>query len=187
MRFSKDKTRISKIWFWSEKIWERKREVGIIWILNRKQLFSLWFLLQIRRFKFVWMQRTILNGSHCWSETIKSIWSSTRQYCFDCSRGFQKTMALLIRHKQFYFRHDFTDQEVFIRFCDKTKFNAICKTFSLYGQLLTTDSNGEIIIAWWYTQLFLKSFPKCTNTPLKNHLWIVKKKVGNSLVKPTCT
>jgi hypothetical protein len=47
------------------------------------------------------------------SKQSNPIWSSTRQYCFDCSRGFQKDHGCeLIRHKQFYFRHDFTDQEV---------------------------------------------------------------------------
>lgn len=66
-------------------------------------------------------------------------------------RGFQKDHVAieLIRHKQFYLRHDFTDEEVLSEdFLSKA--NSIYKSvrpfFDYMSELLTTDSNGETIV-----------------------------------------
>jgi uncharacterized protein (TIGR02453 family) len=66
-------------------------------------------------------------------------------------RGFPKDHVAikLIRHKQFYLRHDFTDQELLSEdFLSKV--NSIYKSvrpfFGYMSEVLTTDSNGEIIV-----------------------------------------
>jgi uncharacterized protein (TIGR02453 family) len=65
-------------------------------------------------------------------------------------RGFQKDHVAidLIRHKQFYFRHDFTDQEVlsadFLLKVNST-YQSVRPFFDYMSELLTTDSNGEAI------------------------------------------
>jgi uncharacterized protein (TIGR02453 family) len=66
-------------------------------------------------------------------------------------RGFQKDHVAieLIRHKQFFLRHDFTDQEV-LSDDFLAKVNSIYKSvmpfFDYMSELLTTDSNGETIV-----------------------------------------
>jgi uncharacterized protein (TIGR02453 family) len=65
-------------------------------------------------------------------------------------RGFQKDHVAieLIRHKQFYFRHDFSDQEVlsadFLAKVNST-YQSVRPFFDHMTELLTTDSNGESI------------------------------------------
>lgn len=66
-------------------------------------------------------------------------------------RGFHKDhMAIeLIRHKQFYLRHDFTDKEVLSKdFLVKANsiYRSVRPFFDYMSEILTTDSNGEIII-----------------------------------------
>jgi uncharacterized protein (TIGR02453 family) len=86
------------------------------------------------------------------SEAIKSNFGHLQgNTVLTAPRGFQKDhMAIeLIRHKQFYFRHDFTDQEV-LSSDFMTKLNSTYQSvrpfFDYMSELLTTDSNGEIII-----------------------------------------
>lgn len=66
-------------------------------------------------------------------------------------RGFQKDHVAieLIRHKQFYFRHDFTDQEVqSADFLSKMNliYQSVRHFFDYMSEVLTTDSNGEMIV-----------------------------------------
>jgi uncharacterized protein (TIGR02453 family) len=66
-------------------------------------------------------------------------------------RGFTKDHPAieLIRHKQFIFRHNFTDKEVlkadFVNQANNT-FKSIRKYFDYMSEILTTDLNGESII-----------------------------------------
>lgn len=65
-------------------------------------------------------------------------------------RGFDKDHVAigLLRHKQFYLRHDFTDQEVLAQdFLAKVNliYKSVRPFFDYMSELLTTDSNGEVI------------------------------------------
>lgn len=66
-------------------------------------------------------------------------------------RGYEKTLPgiELIRHKQFYFEHPFTDKEVldplFLKKVN-TLFKSIRPYFDYMSELLTTDANGESIV-----------------------------------------
>jgi uncharacterized protein (TIGR02453 family) len=66
-------------------------------------------------------------------------------------RGFQKDHVAieLIRHKQFYFRHDFTDQEIlsadFLEKANST-YQSVRPFFDYMSEVLTADSNGEMIV-----------------------------------------
>lgn len=66
-------------------------------------------------------------------------------------RGFRKddTAIELIRHKQFYLRHDFTDEEVLSEdFLAKVNsiYQSVRPFFDYMSEVLTTDSNGETIL-----------------------------------------
>lgn len=66
-------------------------------------------------------------------------------------RGFQKDhIAIeLIRHKQFFLRHDFTDEEVLSSdFLAKANsiYQSVGPFFDYMSELLTTDNNGENIV-----------------------------------------
>src|SRR3970040_1481772 len=63
-------------------------------------------------------------------------------------RGFQKdhTAIELIRHKQFYLKHDFTDEEVLSEdFLAKVNsiYQSVRPFFYYMSEVLTTDSNGQ--------------------------------------------
>jgi uncharacterized protein (TIGR02453 family) len=66
-------------------------------------------------------------------------------------RGFPKDHVAieLIRHKQFYFRHDFTDQEIlsadFLEKANST-YQSVRPFFDYMSEVLTADSNGEMIV-----------------------------------------
>jgi uncharacterized protein (TIGR02453 family) len=86
------------------------------------------------------------------SETIQSNFGDLKgNGVLTTPRGFQKDHVAieLIRHKQFYLRHDFTDQEVLSSYF-LTKVNSTYQSirpfFDYMSELLTTDSNGETII-----------------------------------------
>ena len=63
-------------------------------------------------------------------------------------RGFSKDDPAidLLRYKQFWFEHSFTDKEVlskdFVKAMDKT-FQVIRPAFDYFTAVLTTDENGE--------------------------------------------
>jgi uncharacterized protein (TIGR02453 family) len=85
------------------------------------------------------------------SEAIQSNFGNLKgNTVLTAPRGFQKDHVAieLIRHKQFYFRHDFTDQEVLSAHF-LTKVNSIYQSvrpfFDYMSDVLTTDSNGEAI------------------------------------------
>ena len=85
------------------------------------------------------------------SEAIQSNFGNLKgNTVLTAPRGFQKDHVAieLIRHKQFYFRHDFTDQEVLSAHF-LTKVNSIYQSvrpfFDYLSEVLTTDSNGEAI------------------------------------------
>ena len=66
-------------------------------------------------------------------------------------RGFDKNHPgiALLRHKQFIFRHYFTDEEVtspgFLNLVNKT-FKAVRPFFDYTSEVLTTDLNGELVV-----------------------------------------
>jgi uncharacterized protein (TIGR02453 family) len=85
------------------------------------------------------------------SEAIQSNFGNLKgNTVLTAPRGFQKDHVAikLIRRKQFYFRHDFTDQEVLSAHF-LTKVNSIYQSvrpfFDYMSDVLTTDSNGEAI------------------------------------------
>jgi uncharacterized protein (TIGR02453 family) len=85
------------------------------------------------------------------SEAIQSNFGNLKgNTVLTAPRGFQKDHVAikLIRRKQFYFRHDFTDQEVLSAHF-LTKVNSIYQSvrtfFDYMSEVLTTDSNGEAI------------------------------------------
>lgn len=85
------------------------------------------------------------------SEAIQSNFGNLRgNAVLTAPRGFNKDhMAIeLLRHKQFYLRHDFTDEEVLSEdFLAKTDsiYKSVRPFFDYMSELLTTDSNGEEI------------------------------------------
>jgi uncharacterized protein (TIGR02453 family) len=85
------------------------------------------------------------------SESIKSNFGSLKgNIVLTTPRGFQKDHVAieLIRHKQFYLRHDFSDQEV-LSADFLTTVNSIYQSvrpfFDYMSMVLTTNSNGEEI------------------------------------------
>lgn len=83
------------------------------------------------------------------SEAIKQNFGNLRgKTVLTTPRGFQKDHPAieLIRHKQFFLRHDFTDKEI-LSGDFLTKANEIYKSvrpfFDYMSEVLTTDSNGE--------------------------------------------
>jgi uncharacterized protein (TIGR02453 family) len=85
------------------------------------------------------------------SETIQSNFGDLKgNTVLTTPRGFQKDHEAieLIRHKQFYLRHDFTDQEVLSAgFLAKANsiYQSVRPFFDYMSEVLTTDSNGEKI------------------------------------------
>jgi uncharacterized protein (TIGR02453 family) len=85
------------------------------------------------------------------SESIKSNFGNLQgNAVLTMPRGFQKDHVAieLIRHKQFYLRHDFTDQEVLSAdFLKKVNsiYQSVRPFFDYMSEVLTADSNGEAI------------------------------------------
>jgi len=85
------------------------------------------------------------------SESIKSNFGHLQgNAVLTTPRGFQKDHVAieLIRHKQFYLRHDFTDEEVLsANFLSKVNstYQSVRPFFNYMSEVLNTDSNGEAI------------------------------------------
>ena len=86
------------------------------------------------------------------SQAIKSNFADLKgNAVLTAPRGFQKDHEAikLIRHKQFFLRHNFTDQEVLAAdFLEKVNsiYQSVRPFFDYMSEVLTTDSNGEMTV-----------------------------------------